>query len=173
MIGPLVRTRIYYERCHPDRVWVSPPLPLHLSSIRSLRFPCESGGAGTGTILGPNEASASFVPNWQDDDDAMPPPMCMNGVARPAGLPQRVQQGYLTTHCRGICSTTFRHTCGTSTREGPIRQFQMLYLCSLLVQVMLLYLILKLCMSPFIWGIVYLYALSGCRVTDQNVKDCW
>ena len=76
MIGPLVRTRIYYERCHPDRVWVSPPLPLHLSSIRSLRFQCQSGGAGTGKTLGPNEASASFVPNWQDDDDAMPPPMC-------------------------------------------------------------------------------------------------
>ena len=37
------------------------------------------------------------------------------------------------------------------TREGPIRQFQTLYLCSLLVQVMLSYVILKLCMSPFKW----------------------
>ena len=58
------------------------------------------------------------------------------------------------------------------TREGPIRKFQKLYLCSLLVQVMLLYLILKLFMSPFRWGMVDLYAPRGCRVTDKNVKHC-
>ena len=40
------------------------------------------------------------------------------------------------------------------TRGGPIRRFQKPYLCCPLVQTMLLYLIWKLCMSPFIWHIM-------------------
>ena len=47
-----------------------------------------------------------------------------------------------------------------------------LYLCSLLVESMLIYFIRKLCMSPFTWGMVALYAATGYRVIDQNEEEC-
>ena len=59
-----------------------------------------------------------------------------------------------------------------NTRGGPIRRFQKPYLCSLLWQIMLLYLIWKLWMSPFIWCMVAWSASRGCRVTDHNVRVC-
>ena len=38
---------------------------------------------------------------------------------------------------------------------------------------MLIYFPWKLWMSPFIWGMVDWSAPRGCRVTDQNVEECW
>ena len=67
---------------------------------------------------------------------------------------------------------TVGHRNTYSTRgDFPSRPLA-LYLCSLLVESMLIYFIRKLCMSPFTWGMVALYAATGYRVIDQNEEEC-
>ena len=58
------------------------------------------------------------------------------------------------------------------TRQELLRVRLGSYFCNLFGQGMPLYLILKLWMSPFIWGMVALHAATGYRVIDQNEEGC-
>ena len=58
----------------------------------------------------------------------------------------------------------------THTREDSLKKFQYHYLCNLLGLGMLIYLIWKLWMCPFICCTVAQYTSRGCRVRGQNVE---
>ena len=57
-----------------------------------------------------------------------------------------------------------------NTREDSLKKFQNQYLCNLLGQGMLIYLIWKRWMYPFICCTVAQYISRGCRVRGQNVE---
>ena len=60
----------------------------------------------------------------------------------------------------------------SSTRPITDRGLHLLYLCSLMKYIIIICLIWKLCMSPFIWDMAAWYPTRGCKMTDQKVEGC-
>ena len=79
---------------------------------------------------------------------------------------------HIVLQCPSSPHSPFSVAVGHCTRAGPHIHIILPYLCKSLGQGMPLYLILKLWMSPFIWGMVDWSAPRHYRVTDQNEEAC-